>query len=76
MYHCTDIDEATDLADNGTCVGDHSHVLRQGSDLERLRLWVPGRVTAESLRRQIDEERAEAEREYGRPSRPLRRQGR
>ena len=75
VYYCKDIEEAREHAEVGHCVAIDLGVLRRRHDLEIRRepqRLLMGVVDEDYFRRRVEEGRAVAESEYGRPSRPRR----
>jgi hypothetical protein len=73
VYYCSDIDEAREHAHEGNCVAVDLGVIRRENDLENPRRMLMGKISPDYFRRRIEEDRAAAEREYGRPSQTRRR---
>jgi uncharacterized protein (TIGR02996 family) len=76
VYYCNDIEEARNHAVAGDCVAVDLGVIRRANDLEMPIPMMLGRISPDYFRRRIEEERADAEREYGRPSQASRKPGR
>lgn len=72
VYYCNDIEEAHDHATAGECVAVNLGIIRRDNDLDRPRRMLMGKLAPDYFRRRIEEERAEAEREYGRTIRSRR----
>jgi len=77
VYYCNDIEEASDHAFAGHCLAVDPSVIRRHNDLRTPPVaMMLGRISPDYFERRIEEERARAEREYGRPAREQRRQRR
>ena len=70
VYYCKDIEEVRDHAEVGHCVAIDLGVLRKRHDLEIRRepRLLMGVIDDDSFRQRVEKGRADAEREYGRPS--------
>jgi hypothetical protein len=71
VYYCNDIEETIDDPITGECVTPDRRRIRD-NDLERPHWSLLGKIARDYSRRRIEEDRAAAEREYGRPRRERR----